>query len=172
MKFQALQNTEIALEPLQAGDFDRLFQVASDPEIWAQHPDFNRYQPEGFRPYFAKLMATDMPYLIIDKRNQAVIGATSYYQYNATANSIAIGFTFLEKAYWGGFTNRMVKTLMLNYAFQYVDTVIFHVREHNFRSQGALAKLGAVKTKEYPAPADLKTLQFEYVLSKATWDSK
>ncbi|KGE13244.1 GNAT family N-acetyltransferase [Sphingobacterium deserti] len=172
MEFKALANAEVALEPLQTSDFGRLFQVASDPEIWAQHPDFNRYQLEGFRIYFEKLMKTDMPYLIIDNAKQSVIGATSYYQYDAAANRIAIGFTFLAKAYWGGFTNRMVKSLMLDYAFQYVDTVVFHVREHNFRSQGALEKIGAVKVKEYPAPADLTTTQLEYTLTKDAWNSR
>jgi len=172
MDFKALKNGEIALEPLQISDFERLFQVASDPEIWAQHPDFNRYQLEGFRIYFAKLMETDMPYLIIDNIKQSVIGATSYYQYNAPASRVAIGFTFLAKAYWGGVTNRMVKTMMLDYAFQYVDTVVFHVREHNFRSQAALAKLGAVKIKEYPAPADLTTTQLEYALPKDAWRTR
>lgn len=169
MEFRALENTDIALEPLQPSDYERLFQVGSDPEIWAQHPDSNRYQPDGFRVYFGKLMETDMPFLIIDKTNDNVIGATSYYQYDATASHIAIGFTFLAKAYWGGITNKMVKAMLLDHAFQFVDTVIFHVREHNFRSQAALAKLGAVKTKAYPAPADPSSIQLEYKISKAQW---
>jgi len=169
MEFRALENTDIALEPLQLSDYERLFQVGSDPEIWAQHPDSNRYQPDGFRVYFSKLMETDIPFLIIDKTYATVIGATSYYQYDAEGSHIAIGFTFLAKAYWGGITNRMVKAMLLDHAFQFVDTVIFHVREHNFRSQAALAKLGAVKTKAYPALADPSSIQLEYEISKDQW---
>ncbi|GHE31347.1 GNAT family N-acetyltransferase [Sphingobacterium griseoflavum] len=169
MEFRALENSDIALKPLQPSDLNRLFKVGSDPEIWAQHPDANRYQPDGFRVYFDKLMETDMPFLIIDKAKDVVIGATSYYQYDAATSKIAIGFTFLARSYWGGITNSAVKAMMLEHAFQYVDTVIFHVREHNFRSQAALAKLGAVHTKSYPAPADPNTLQLEYELTRALW---
>ncbi|MFD2968527.1 GNAT family N-acetyltransferase [Sphingobacterium bambusae] len=169
MEFQTLENSDIALEPLQPSDYERLFQVGSDPEIWAQHPDANRYQPDGFHVYFTKLMETDMPFLIIDKARHVVIGATSYYQYDAAASHIAIGFTFLAKSYWGGITNRTVKAMLLDHAFQFVDTVIFHVREHNFRSQAALGKLGALKTKAYPAPVDPSTMQFEYEITKVQW---
>jgi hypothetical protein len=34
---------------------------------------------------------------------------------------------------------------MLDHAFTFVDTVIFWVGEHNFRSQGAMTKIGGVK---------------------------
>ncbi|WDF70220.1 GNAT family N-acetyltransferase [Sphingobacterium oryzagri] len=169
MDFQALENDSILLQPLQTVDYDRLFQAASDPAIWAQHPDSHRYQPAGFAVYFGKLMETDCPFLIIDKTYQSVIGATSYYQYDASKSQVAIGFTFLAKSYWGGTVNRLVKSLLIDYAFQYVDNIVFHVREKNFRSQAALAKLGAVKIDEYPAPADPSTIQYEYAISKANW---
>ena len=172
MEFIALENESILLQPLQPADYDRLFQVASDPDIRAQHPDFNRYQPEGFALYFEKLMETDCPFLIIDKTYQSVIGATSYYQYDATKKQTAIGYTFLAKSYWGGTTNRSVKSLLLDYAFGFVDRVIFHVREKNFRSQAALAKLGAVKIDEYPAPHNPATIQFEYAIVKEHWQGR
>jgi len=159
-----LSNELIELVPLEKRDFDLLYLVASDEEIWAQHPDFNRYTPVGFTQYFKKLLDTDLPYLIIDKKIQHVIGATSFYQYNEAERSIAIGYTFLAKAYWGGTYNQSVKQLMIHNAFELVDKIIFHVREKNFRSQAALAKIGAVKEKEYTASADTGALQFEYAI--------
>jgi RimJ/RimL family protein N-acetyltransferase len=161
-----LSNELIELIPLEKGDFDLLYLVASDKEIWAQHPDFSRYTPVGFTQYFKKLLDTDLPYLIIDKKTQHVIGATSFYQYNEAERSIAIGYTFLVKAYWGGTYNQSIKQLMIHTAFELVDKIIFHVREKNFRSQAALAKIGAVKEKEYPAPADTGALQLEYAVYK------
>src|SRR5690606_18933077 len=169
--FSALENDKVVLKPLTASDYDVLFQVASDKEIWAQHPDYTRYQPEGFAVYFDKLLETDMPYLIIEKSSQQIIGATSYYQYKPEESKIAIGFTFLAIAYWGGLFNKSIKTLMLEHAFHFVDKVVFHVREKNFRSQGALVKLGAIKVDEYPAPAEPNSIQYEYVLSKTTWEA-
>jgi hypothetical protein len=45
----------------------------------------------------------------------------------------------------GGTTNREVKRLMLDHAFTFVDTVIFWVGEQNWRSQGAMTKIGGVR---------------------------
>ena len=42
-------------------------------------------------------------------------------------------------------TNREVKRLMLDHAFTFVDTVIFWVGEQNWRSQGAMTKIGGVR---------------------------
>ncbi|MBE8722374.1 GNAT family N-acetyltransferase [Sphingobacterium pedocola] len=162
----SLSNELIELIPLEKRDFDLLYLVASDKEIWAQHPDFNRYTPVGFTQYFKKLLNTDLPYLIIDKKTEHVIGATSFYEYNDKERSVAIGYTFLAKAYWGGTYNHSVKQLMIHTAFELVDKIIFHVREKNFRSQAALAKIGAIKEKEYTASFDADALQFEYAIYK------
>jgi hypothetical protein len=43
-----LQNELIKLEPLESGDFEILYAVASDPLLWEQHPSKDRYQ----RPVF------------------------------------------------------------------------------------------------------------------------
>jgi hypothetical protein len=40
-----LTGTHITLRPLAAPDFDELFVAASDPLIWAQHPDPGRGGP-------------------------------------------------------------------------------------------------------------------------------
>ena len=37
-----LENIEVKLLPLQESDFERLYEVASDPLVWAQHPNKNR----------------------------------------------------------------------------------------------------------------------------------
>ena len=59
-----------------------------------------------------------------------------------------------------------MKQLMIDYAFQYVDQIIFHVRSTNFRSQSTLLKTGAHKTKEYLLPFDPNSIQFLYVIDK------
>ena len=38
---------------------------------------------------------------------------------------------------------------MINYAFQYVNTIIFHIGANNIRSQKAIEKLGATKIDEF-----------------------
>jgi len=37
---------------------------------------------------------------------------------------------------------------MMDYAFQYVDTIYFHIGANNIRSQKAIEKIGAIKVDE------------------------
>lgn len=60
----------------------------------------------------------------------------------ARYTEIDIGWTFIVRKYWGGATNREVKRLMFDHAFTFVDTVIFWVGDTNWRSQGAMTKIG------------------------------
>lgn len=48
-----LQGELINLRPLQAEDYDALFEAAADPLIWEQHPDHNRHRPDHFQRFFA-----------------------------------------------------------------------------------------------------------------------
>jgi len=166
MHFTPLENELISLRKLEKEDFDALFQVASDSVIWKDHPDFTRYTSEGFKIYFEHLINTNYPFIIIDKNSNKIIGATSYYEHNPQEKSIAIGYTFLAMSHRGGKFNQSMKRLMIDYAFRYVDQIIFHVRSTNFRSQAALHKTGARKTKEYPLPSDPNSIQYVYGIDK------
>ena len=75
--------------------------------------------------------------------NGTIIGSSSFYEHSRENRSVVIGYTFLITECWGGSYNRDLKKIMLDYAFQYVDRVFFDVGEENFRSQKALAKIGA-----------------------------
>lgn len=101
-----LQDDKVRLIPLTENDFDRLFDVAADPLIWEQHPSSDRYQRNVFREFFDGALQSRAAFLIEDKASGEIIGSTRYYDYDQTKNSIAIGFTFLARAYWGGQYNR------------------------------------------------------------------
>ena len=57
---------------------------------------------------------------------------------------IAIGYTFIARKYWGTSYNHQLKKLMIDYAFQFVNTVILYIGENNIRSQKAIQKIGAI----------------------------
>ena len=84
-------------------------------------------------------------FVIIDKKNQQIIGSTRFYGYDPEKSEIEIGWTFLARKYWGGRYNRELKQLMLDHAFKFVENVIFYVGENNIRSQKATEKIGALK---------------------------
>lgn len=167
----SLEDDKVRLQPLTEHDFERLFHVASDPLIWEQHPSSDRYQRHVFQEFFDGALQSRSAFLIIDKSSGEIIGCTRYYEYDQTKNSIAIGFTFLAKAYWGGEYNKSVKHLMIDYAFQHVDKVIFHIGSTNVRSQTATTRFGAVKTGEFfkDSPTG-QTLNYEYEIDKAAWE--
>ena len=81
--------------------------------------------------------------MIVDNASGRVIGSSRYYDWNPSDESVVIGYTYLERAHWGGATNREVKALMIAYAFRFARTVWFHVSPGNARSQRALERIGA-----------------------------
>jgi N-acetyltransferase len=129
-----LKGELIELRPLTSGDWDNLFSVASDPLIWEQHPERDRYKEDVFRVFFKEAMECGGAFVIIDKKSQQIIGSTRFYGYHPEKSEIEIGWTFLARKYWGGRYNRELKRLMLAHAFKFVENVVFYVGENNIRS--------------------------------------
>lgn len=167
-----LKNSLVALLPVEPDDFEALYQVASDPLIWELHPVKDRHQREVFAQFFEGAIASKSSYKIIDSQTGKIIGSTRFYEYKEEERSIGIGYTFLARAYWGGKYNSALKALMLDYIFQYVDTVLFHVGAVNLRSQKAVLKLGAVIVAEMEMEfSGKRSLYHEYALSKVVWQN-
>lgn len=165
-----LRNSKIRLEPIHSTDFERLFAIASDPLIWEQHPDRERYQKDVFQNYFDSAVASGTAYLILDAQTDELIGCTRYYQFDPENESVAIGYTFLVRKCWGGAYNRSCKLLLLKHAFEVVKKVYFHVGSNNVRSQKAVEKLGAIKCGELESQTGGRPgINFEYVLEKHTF---
>jgi RimJ/RimL family protein N-acetyltransferase len=163
-----LQDDLVLIRPLQKSDFDALYAVASDPLVWEQHPNNDRYKKEVFEALFAEAMQTNAAFLFLDKTNQEVIGSSRYKWY-PESEELEIGWTFFARHCWGGRYNFAVKRLMLNYAFGLVDAVIFHVGITNFRSQKAVLKLGATQIETIVTNGRESV---KFVLSKENWNDK
>lgn len=132
----------LELRPLEAGDFESLYSVASDPLIWVQHPSPTRYQEPVFREWFNEALTSQSALVVIDRGSSNVVGSSRYYEFSEEKREVAIGYTFLSREKWGGGTNGELKRLMLKHAFLWVDTVWFHVASQNIRSQRAMEKIG------------------------------
>jgi N-acetyltransferase len=148
-----LKGKLIELCPLRSQDFDALFSAASDPKIWEQHPESDRYQREVFQKFFDGALESKGAFAIIERKSGWIIGSSRYCNLDLTNREVEVGWTFLEREFWGGTYNRELKQLMLDHAFQFVDRVLFVVGEQNFRSQKALAKIGASFLKKVQLPA-------------------
>ena len=143
-----LKGELIELRPLTPAEWQDLFAVASDPLIWAQQPESDRYKEDVFKIFFiffSEALESGGAFVIVDKKNQQIIGSTRFFGYDAEKSEIEIGWTFLARKYWGGRYNRELKQLMLDHAFKFVENVIFYVGENNIRSQKATEKVGGIK---------------------------
>jgi RimJ/RimL family protein N-acetyltransferase len=135
----------IELRPLRPEDWDHLFAVASDPFIWEQHPESDRYKEDVFRIFFREALESGGAFVVIDAKTKHIIGSTRFHGYDPEKSEVEIGWTFLARKYWGGRYNRAMKQLMLAHAFKFVENVVFYVGENNIRSQKATEKIGAIK---------------------------
>ena len=140
-----LTGPTVIVRPVTPGDWAELFAAGSDPEIWKVHPRSDRYTEPAFREYFDGAVASGMGFVFVDRPSSRLIGSSRYHGYDAGRSEVEIGWTFIARSHWGGTTNREVKRLMLDHAFTFVDTVIFWVGEQNWRSQGAMTKIGGVR---------------------------
>ncbi len=140
-----LRGELIGLRPLTSDDWDDLFSVASDPLIWEQHPESDRYKEDVFKVFFREALECGGAFVITDAKTQQIIGSTRFYGYDPEKSEIEIGWTFLAKNYWGGRYNRELKQLMLAHAFKFVESVVLLVGENNIRSQKATEKIGGIK---------------------------
>ena len=132
----------VELRPLARSDFDVLYDAAKDPLIWEQHPESDRYTLELFQRYFERGIESGGAFVVIERATGRIIGCTRYCNLKAAESEIEIGWTFLERAFWGGSYNREMKTLMLDHAFRFVDRIVFVIAESNLRSRKATEKIG------------------------------
>jgi RimJ/RimL family protein N-acetyltransferase len=142
-----LSNKFVTIRPLEKTDLEPLFQVASDPKIWEQHPASRHIRPE-FEKFFTESLNSKGALAIIDNDSLKIIGSSRYKEVEAIPNAIEIGWTFLDRKYWGGQYNKQVKDLMISHAFEYGDNVIFFVAKTNIRSQKAVEKINGFRIEQ------------------------
>jgi RimJ/RimL family protein N-acetyltransferase len=141
-KQPVLEGELLALRPLRSDDFDALFAVASDPLIWEQHPEWNRYQEPVFREFFRGAIESGGALVAIDRATGKVIGSSRFHGFDPATGEVEVGWSFLARAYWGGPYNGEMKRLMLGHAFRWADRVIFIIGPENIRSRRAVEKIG------------------------------
>lgn len=149
-----LAGETITLRPLERDDFEALYAAASDPAIWAQHPDSKRHERSVFEDrFFAGAIDSGGAFALVENIDGKIVGSTRFYDWDEQAREVAIGYTFVVRRLWGSGVNEQMKALLLNHAFAHVRRVWFHVAKDNIRSRRAVEKLGCVVVREEPATA-------------------
>jgi len=165
-----LQGGHVLLAPLREDDFEALYAVASDPKIWEQHPNKDRWKRDVFENFFQGAIESKGAFKIIDQMTGEIAGSTRFYNHDPDAKSILIGYTFYATKFWGTGLNPAVKELMLSYIFRFVDKVHFHIGATNIRSQVAIQRLGATKIGEESVAyyGESPKLNFVYEITSQT----
>jgi RimJ/RimL family protein N-acetyltransferase len=168
-----IENEFVKIVPLKREDFEALYKIASDPLIWEQHPNKNRYQKEVFEVFFKGAIESKGAFIVYDTKTGNAIGSSRFYEWDETKKSISIGYTFFARNCWGKPYNKSLKALMLNHAFKFAETVLFHIGANNIRSQKAIEKLSAVKIAEEEMKyyGEQNTLNFIYKIEKISWQT-
>ena len=159
----------IVAKPLKAADFEELYLAASDPLIWEQHPNKDRYTLHGFTNYFEGALKSGAAFTVRDAKTGEVIGSSRYSVLPVNGKeALTIGYTFFKRSHWGKGHNRSLKKLMLQHAFQFTDQVYFYIGAVNKRSQESIEKIGAVKVFEEETAyyGEAAKLDFVYRISK------
>ena len=158
----------IELRPLRPDEFDALFSAARDPLIWEQHPESDRYQRDVFQKYFDGALESKGAFAIIERKSGRIVGSSRYCNLDSKNSEVEVGWTFLERQFWGGIYNRELKILMLDHAFRFVERVVFVVGEKNLRSQKALEKIGArfLKTTDLPTRDGALATNLVFVITR------
>jgi len=146
---KVLQGRFVRLEPFEEKLREEVrAAIDCDPETWAIMP----INPMGksFQEYWAVACGAPrnerLVYAIRRLSDQRIVGMSSYYTTLAAQGGIEIGTSFLSPEARGGPVNPETKLLMLDHAFRSgAVRVQFRVDTRNLRSQGAVAKLGAVR---------------------------
>jgi RimJ/RimL family protein N-acetyltransferase len=169
-----LTNDLILAIPLKESHFNELYAAASDPLIWEQHPNKNRWQKEAFENYFRGAMESGGALLVRDAVTNEIIGCSRFYDLHPGNKSVSIGYTFFVRGHWGAGYNYALKKLMLDHIFQFVETVHFYIGAQNKRSQVSLERFGAVKTHEEETAyyGEAPKLDYVYVIPKVNWEKK
>lgn len=146
-----LEARGVRLEPMTPSHVDALIAAASDGRLWdlwyTAIPS-----PENAAKYVADALAgqqdgTMLPFVVRDLATDSIVGTTRYHDINAAVDRVEIGYTWYGESRQRTHINRACKLLLLAHAFETVGCAVvgFRTDNFNFRSQAAIAGLGAHK---------------------------
>ena len=124
-------------EPLKAA-------CAEDSDVWQIYA--NNFGPDGFDDSIDRYVSNlnNRTFVLFDGDEFA--GMSSFLGIDDNRQTLEIGGTYYRPKFRGTGFNRRVKDMMLRRAFDCgIRRVEFRVDSRNARSQGAMAKLGAVR---------------------------
>ena len=144
-----LEGQQVRLEPLSRAHAEPLVAAAGDGELWNNTvtiiPD-----SAGITSYIEAALAgqslgKELPFVIINKSSNEVVGTTRFYEIRPDDRAAAIGYTWLAKSAQRTAINTETKLLLLTHAFETWQCVRVELITDvlNEQSRAAILRLGA-----------------------------
>lgn len=144
-----LESGSVRLEPMTATHAQALVEAANDGKLWElwytaiPFPDkAAKYVEDALEGQRAGTM---LPWVVRDLLTDTIIGTTRYHDINVAVDRVEIGYTWYSESRQRTHVNRTCKLMLLTHAFETLgcQVVGFRTDNFNFRSQAAIAALGA-----------------------------
>ncbi|HVN35141.1 MAG TPA: GNAT family protein [Casimicrobiaceae bacterium] len=144
-----LDGRHVRIEPLAHEHADGVRAAAADGELWrlwytsVPAPDRTTEWIDIALDMRTRLGA--MPFVVREKPVGDIVGATRYFNVDATNRRLEIGHTWYAKRVQRSAVNTECKLLLLTHAFEALGCIAVEFRTHffNFASREAIARLGA-----------------------------
>ncbi|WP_299883336.1 GNAT family protein [uncultured Lacinutrix sp.] len=183
-KDYVLENDMVLLKPLHESHIPKLLNIANEPNIW----DYSFIKGDGLQNLTNYILSTlqarknkrEYPFLVIDKRINAVAGCTRFCDINLILNNTRLGYTWYGKRFQGTGLNKNCKYLLFEFAFNVMkmERIGLGAYIENKRSIAAMKSVGCVQEGKYrkalPSPTGtgrtdailLSILKEEWIASK------
>ena len=151
MKHIQLENEWVLLRPLKKEDMVALKEAANDAQIWT-HMSVELLTDEAISHYMETAFThyktgASLLFVVIDKRSNKIVGATSFLDISIPHKRLEIGATWYHPSVWRTHINTNCKYLLLQYGFEQLqlNRVQIKTGHENERSQRAIERIGAQK---------------------------
>lgn len=144
-----LESANVKLIPLIVDHSNDLVSAAADGDLWnlwyASVPTQDTIEKYMSLAMDQKSKGSSLPFAVIDKRSNKIIGSTRYCNADSVNHRVEIGYTWYSKSYQRTSVNTECKKLLLSHAFEELKVIAVEFRTNWFNqpSRQAIARLGA-----------------------------
>ncbi|MFI5297045.1 MAG: GNAT family N-acetyltransferase [Polyangiales bacterium] len=146
-----LSGRTVRLEPLSLAHVPGLAAVGLDPALWRWIPT-PVATVEEMRAYVATALDAQqrglaLPFALVDRHTEQVIGSTRYGNIDVTHRRVEIGWTWIAASHQRTSVNSEAKLLLLTHAFETLGAIRVELKTDalNERSRRAIRRIGAVE---------------------------
>ena len=144
-----LSGEHVRLEPLSATHSESLVAAASNGELWNSSvtliPSWENVDEYIDAALQAQTAGHELPFVIIRKSSDTVVGTTRFYDIERNDRRAAIGYTWLARSAQRTAINTEAKLLLLTHAFETWKCIRVELITDflNEQSRAAILRLGA-----------------------------